>query len=520
MTDFQIHPPNRQIDRVEAAERGVFALLLFVLGVFSVFFLYHAYRTIEYPYSIDYGEGYLLNQGNELAHLRSPYQPLEEPPWLVANYPPVYPGLVAVGIKVFGLQYRFGRILSLLGILAAAWALYLLVSRQTENRIAAWAAGLSWLASYPVYSWGTHHRVDSVGIGLEAFGLFFLLRRDRLWPATVFFLLALYTRQTLWMAPLAGYFFLRRMEGPRAANRWFTLLLATGGGIFVLLTLLTGGEFFHHLVTYNANAFHIKDVWRNAHNGLFLTMLLPTLFLIYYLVQSIASRKWDLAAYCIPFAILTFLTIGKTGSATNYLYEIAFASSLAVGMTLAKVQYHLPKGEPFRLLPPLFLAIGVCFPLHIPHFHGEWSINDWGGTPIRSSRLMTDELSARLREIEEPVLCQDSGLSLLSGHPLHWQAFMMTQLHKQGIWNQEPLLERIRNREFKALVLPINFEIDPAASEFALWWTQFDEDLAHTIRTHYRVAPRINPAANANLDPRLVWGYPSPFGTNYLYKPR
>ncbi|MCA9425317.1 MAG: hypothetical protein KC994_09600 [Candidatus Omnitrophica bacterium] len=504
----------------ERTERYVSTFLVTVLVVFAAFFLYHAARTILYPYTVDYGEGFLLNQGNELAHLRSPYQPLDEPPWLVANYPPVYPALLAIGIKAFGIQYYFGRALSLFGILVAGYCLYAMTRDQTGNRLAAWVSLLVWLGSYPVYAWGPYHRVDSVGIGFEALGLLFLMKRERLTLSILFFLLALYCRQTLWMAPLAGYFYLRRMDGPRFAARWFGKLLVLGGGIFLILTLLTGGEFFRHLVSYNANPYHIKDVWRNAHNGLFLTMLLPTLFLIYTLVRVISTGKWDLLGYCIPFSILTFFLVGKLGSAVNYLFEIALVSAWATGVVIAEAQYHIPKGNPLRLMPALFLGVGICFPLHVPHFYNQWSINDWAGTPISSSRVMTDELAYRLKEIEEPVLSQDAGLSLMTGHKLVWQPFIMTQLHQQKRWNQEPLLEMIRNKEFKALVLPINFELDTNLSEFGLWWTQFDEEMVETIRTHYRVAPRINPAANRGQDPRWVWGYHSPFGTNYLYFPK
>ncbi len=515
-------PPLPNVNRPsnDSAERIVGGFLIFVLGLFAVFFLYHAARILVFPYTVDYGEGFLLNQGNELAEFRSPYQSLEDPPWLVANYPPVYPALVAVGIKLFGIQYYFGRLLSLLGILVGGWCLFAMTQHQTGDRLGSWVSCLVWLGCYPVYAWGIHHRVDSVGIGLAAVGLLLVLKRERLNLAIIFLLFSLYCRQTLWMAPLAGYFYLRRMDGPRIANRWIGKLIVGGGVLFILFTLATGGEFFRHLVSYNANPYHIKDVWRNAHNGLFLTMLMPTLFFIYAFVRTVSTGKWDLLGFCIPFSLLTFFLVGKLGSAVNYLFEIALVSAWATGITLAEVRYHLPAGNPLRLLPPLFLAIGVSFPMHIPHFYNQWSINDWAGTPISSSRIMTDELSARLKEIEDPILCQDAGLALMSGHSLYWQPFILTQLHEQGKWNQEPLLEKIRNKEFKALVLPINFEIDPNASDFGLWWTQFNDEMVQSIRTHYRVVPRVNPTANPGQDFRWVWGYHSPFGTNYLYKPR
>ncbi|NUN98861.1 MAG: glycosyltransferase family 39 protein, partial [Candidatus Omnitrophica bacterium] len=209
----------RTPDRSRGVERGVHTALVAALVFFSGVFLYHALRIVAYPYTVDFGEGYLLNHAGELADLRNPYRSLDSPPWLVANYPPVFPLLTAVGVKAFGFQFHFGRALSLLGVLTTGFCLYRMTRFQTEDRFAAIVAGLMWLTAYPIYNWGTHHRVDSVGIAFEALGLLFLLRRDHPRIATLFFLLALYTRQTLWVGPLAGYCYLRRVEGARAAAR-------------------------------------------------------------------------------------------------------------------------------------------------------------------------------------------------------------------------------------------------------------------------------------------------------------
>jgi len=192
-------------------------------------------------------------------------------------------------------------------------------------------------------------------------------------------------------------------------------------------------------------------------------------------------------------------------------------------LTLAEAKVLIPRGNVFRLFPGTILAVGLLFPLHIPHFYGEWGIWDWGGTPIRSSSWITTDLIEKLKTKPDPVLSQDAGVSLLSGHPLVWQPFIMTQLAKQGQWDPKPFHDQIRRKAFSALVLPIDLDANPSSWKSEEWWTQSTEKTARIIRKSYRVEPRLRRPPSRNpydSDPRFVRGYHSSFGTNYLYLPR
>lgn len=501
-------PPSR-------IERWAQGALLLVLAVYTALFLYHAARLIVYPYTIDYGEGFILNHANELAHFHNPYRSIESPPWLVVNYPPVYPAAVAFGIDFFGLQFHFGRFLSLAGAVMAGVCLYRMTRYQTSDRFAAWVAALMWMTAYPVYNWGTHHRVDSFGLGLEAAGLLLLLGRNHLKASAVFFLLALFTRQTLWVGPVAGYFYLRRYNGPREAAKWFGGLLLAGGLLFAALTGLTGGEFYRHIISHNANEFHWKDVWVMLHNAVMQMMKVQMAFYLYYVLRAAATKQWDLAAICVPMSFLTFLLVGKVGSATNYLFELAFVAAWTTGLVLAEAREILAKGSAHRIFIPVVLCLGSIFPVHIPHLYGEWKIFDWGGTPGRESGDLTASLVARLESIPEPVFSQDAGLSLLSGHKLVYDPFIMRQLSQQGRVDLTPFHKMLSDRVFTAIVLPFDLTGNPDAWKDEGWWSQFSEETARLIDRGYRVEPpgAVDPRA---ADPRMR-GYYSPFGTNYLY---
>jgi len=503
---------------MEKTERCVNAVLIAALLAYAGLFLYHAARLALYPYAIDYGEGFILHEAIELAHLRNPYQPAETPPWLVSNYPPVYPAAVAAGVAIFGVQFHFGRCLSIVGILVAGFCLFRMVRYQTEDRYCSWVAALFWIGCYPVYNWGSHHRVDSLGIGLEALGLLFVIRRNHLRLAIVFFLLALYTRQTLWMGPIAGYLYLRRIDGPRDAAKWIGTLLLSGGALFGLLTLLTGGEFFKHIVLLNVNKYHFKDVWVYFHNVVMSLMVVSFICMLYHILKSAATKRWDLAAYCMVLSVLTFLLSGKSGSATNYLFELGFASAWATGLVLAECRVLLQASSPFRALVPMFLAAMTLFPVHLPHLYGKWEILDWGGTPNRRSHRRTGLLVDNLRETPGPIFSQDSGVALMSGHDLVWQPFIMRQLVESGRVDPSEFHQMIRDKKFNAVVLPFDMEMDPEKWNTEAYWTQFSNELGRLIDENYRLVPANRPET-WKLD-RRYRGYFSPFQTNYLYRPR
>jgi len=103
--------------------------------------------------------------------------------------------------------------------------------------------------------------------------------------------------------------------------------------------------------------------------------------------------------------------------------------------------------------------------------------------------------------------------------PIHHDAAL-----ERGALGYHPLHEKIRNREFSAIVLPIDLDIDPDAWMGEEWWTQFSEKTADLIHKYYGVAPRLGPGNLPRewrtMDRRFIRGYNSPFWTDYLYLPR
>jgi hypothetical protein len=59
-------------------------------------------RAIEFPYQLDGEEGFLLAQAMRLAHGQGLYGSLDHPPYVVDNYPPLYPMVWSVWLRLAG----------------------------------------------------------------------------------------------------------------------------------------------------------------------------------------------------------------------------------------------------------------------------------------------------------------------------------------------------------------------------------------------------------------------------------
>ncbi len=190
-----------------AALKAALAAATLLLALQAARFPGRALDCIRYPYPLDYGEGPLLAQARLLARGTLPYRDVREH-LTVANYPPLYPALVAAAMRLgAGTGFAAGRAVSALATLASGVLVFLVVRALGARRPAAFLAALFWLAQRWVYLWGALHRVDALALALTLLGLLLVIRahgRGGALLAAPVFLLALFTRQTLIAAPLAA----------------------------------------------------------------------------------------------------------------------------------------------------------------------------------------------------------------------------------------------------------------------------------------------------------------------------
>lgn len=467
---------------------GLTILLLLWTGLYAGIFLYHGTQLVLYPYDVDNSEAYLVYQGQRLAQGKGLYRPIEQMPFLVDNYPPAYPALLALGYKIGGVNFHWPRLLSFAASILTAALIGLWVWRLTQDRISAFFSTLAYLSFYHVYDWGALARVDAVGVCFAVLALV-LFHRTRSWKTALPLLLfALFTRQTLFAAPLAIFFALF-FANRRPAFLFAASLIGAGFLILSVLALLTSGGALTHLVLYNANEFRPFDIWVYFRHW---TILYPVWGCIPALMLLLLPYKAEAEDLGLPllfwftlFAIGEALLCGKIGSAPNYLLTLVCATCVGLGVVLSQLREMARQSErPVYSLPYALFLLASFFQLlgnwHWPHSHADWSL-----TPSRELAYQGATVQRLLAQTPGPALTDRAGAALMAGHPPVFEPFICTQLARQGLWDQTMLLEPIRKKEFPVVAL----QFDLSAPK---WDTErFTVEMIDALRENYSLANQV-----------------------------
>jgi hypothetical protein len=353
-------------------------------------------------------------------------------------------------VWVFGPGFLYGRAISLVSTVAVATLIALTVHAFTRDKVASAVGGLTFLAVPFVLHWSSLDRVDMLGLALSWGGLYVAVRRpDRrgVILAALFFVAAIYTRQTYALtAPLAAFAWLLASGHERRALALATL---TGGPSLLLLGILsalTGGGFYFHTVTANVNEFRWEQVSSNLATiqGIMPLLLLGGLAFVVLGLRLRQASWWLVGAYLAGSAAAALL-IGKVGSDLNYLLELSAALSLAAGALIAR--FFSRPGARSALL--LALAVQVAIMIQASQYVYAGFQAD-----VIAQRAEIARLEGIVEDSKGPVLADEyAGLLPLDGRRIYIQPFEMTQLKRDGRWDQSSLLTSIRRRKFPAILI-------------------------------------------------------------------
>ena len=425
-------------------------VLLLVLLAAAALLAADTARVVAYPYPMDYGEGPLLEQTLRLGRLEGVYRAdLAAPPYTVSNYPPLYAMVLSPFGRIWGPALWYGRLLSALGVLAAAVFLALILLSLTGDRTAALIGGLALLAFPPVSYWASLYRVDALALALSLGGLWVAVRWPRAWAAvpaaTLLLVAAIFTRQSYGIAaPLAAAIWIGRSASWRRALALVGLTGGLGAVLFAGLELLTRGGFSLNIVTANLNEYqagslvqYVTDVWTLMP----LSLLVVAAFLL--AAPWAGVRSWWLVAPYVVGALISGSTIGKVGSNVNYLIELGAGVGLTLGALIAWLRPYRAIHAVVAVLLAADLALVVLASPYRTVTHVRLKQRD-------EARRLLDVV----RRAPGVVLAdEDMGLLPLDGRPIVIQPFEMTQLARAGRWDQRPFLDELERQAFAAILI-------------------------------------------------------------------
>lgn len=425
------------------------AVLLLAQGWALLLFLRHGWDALAFPFPLNYGEGPLLDQAVRLASFENVYSnDLARAPFTISNYPPFYLLVQAPFVWLFGPELWYGRLISLTSVAATALLVALTLFTLTRDRIAAMAAGLTFPAIPYVMRWSSLGRVDLLGLALSWAGLFVVVRwserRGAIVVAAILFVAAVMTRQTYVLAaPLTAFVWLLVAGRRRRALELAGLSCALGLASFAGLNLATGGGFFLNTVTANINEFRWERV---SFNALGAGLACPLLLLggLAFASRAPRDRLWWLVVPYLALSVPSAMLVGKVGSDVNYLLELSAALCLATGALIAW-QRERPGLRAVLISLLALQVLALAQSSLVPS-----GLQDYVTGQEREIR----ELSRIVANADGPVLTDEHmGLLPLGDKRIHLQPFEMTQLSRDGSWNQERAVRSIRNEKYAVVMM-------------------------------------------------------------------
>jgi len=455
-------------------------VLLFLL-LYLAFYLVFATSSLLYPYQIDYGEGFLLNQAKMLSEGKNIYKDISEEPFIISNYPPLYPLLWSLFVKLFGVSFFSGRIISIISCLTISALIYKIVLKNTNNKKVAITSALIFLASPYVYSWSTLARVDMLGLLLSILGIYLVLTGEerKVLLSIPIFIASFFTKQFFVMAPIAAFVYLVLRREKKLALKFGFLFLISLAALFSALNYFTENQFFLHVVLYNANPFSIHRAiscyiaFIRIHWGLVL------LSLYYLLVVVVTKERGENVRLLLIYFILSSLfalTVGKVGSSINYFLEVIAVSSVLSGLSIKRITNS--DNERYKDLLFVILIIQMVSFAHAPFISHSWSsVYD-----LESNQMVSEQI----RNMNK-VLSENGGILVINGKEIYFMPFEFTQLAIQGIWDDEKIVKEIRDKSFEAIIL--EFNIDCIDKPYKV--ERFTPKMIESIKENYYLARRI-----------------------------
>ncbi len=450
------------------ARKAAIVLLFAVLLYRAAQFAMTGWGALHFPWALDYGEGIVWQQARDIL-TPAAYGPIDGWPAIVIHYTPLYHAVSILAAQAFGTdELATGRAVSLASALAAALATGAIAAMIVERsygahgrRFAFAAAALLTLTFVPIIDWAPLMRVDMLAMALTLGGLAVGLKAiDRpclIVVAALLFVAAIYTKQTSIAAPAALFAVLLVLRTRTALIGIATCIVA---GLATLFTLnaLTDGGFVRHVFLYNVNRIDLtRLVWIvflfSAHaiyvavGGWVAARRVGDLRSRYASFTALRGASSDdirtlvLLAYLAVNLLLLLLAV-KSGSAINYFLEWCYCVAVFVAIGAqektppapgpAYVGQIISVGTPLLIAMQAFMTTGHDF--HTDP-NSRWS-NELG------------VLSREIRAADRPALSEDMVLVLRSGQAVLWEPAIFAELGSNGVWDEKPFIDRIRNREF------------------------------------------------------------------------
>ena len=401
-----------------------------------------------------YGDSYVLYDVLHFQNTGEIYRDLSQPPYLPAQYSPLMYMLYSLPGRVITSENPFlgPRFIALAAFLSCLAVVVSIVRVLVPVRYA-WVWGLLLATSLINFrdwqDWIISVRGDFPGIVFSLLALRLLLARSRraVLPAGLCAGLALQFKMTLVTALVAGFLWLLFRK------RWRELAVFTAAG-----TLSSAGLYLFFwareprmLSQMTAIVPGIKDL-----PGLlklsFKAIREPVALLALLALPPVGSRFGQRWTLLFLFALISFviaeLAAIQAGANINYFFEALLSLVPAAVLGILRLIHWARQ----RIGVAAFLSAVILF-----HFLPLTVLDLYQTLWLRSSSQEVEHWNAQFRNAQNVlsgyhIFSTVPRLALLDPAPVLTEPYLMSYLQRIGKFDPQPILERIRNKEFDVVI--------------------------------------------------------------------
>jgi hypothetical protein len=436
--------------------------------------LVYAVGAIGFEWALYPGEDQNTFFADRLANHGELYREWSDAELLFPIYAPLYYVAVAPLSWIAGPELWGGRLVSLISSAVAAALAGLTARRLGANRPESVASALAFVTVPFGATVVFNARPDALALALTAAALLAATvwedtRSTRsLVGAGTASVALLFTRQNyapIVLAIAIGVF----LRDRRAGSRFALSVLGASLALVVMINLLTEGAFLSNSRDFNAIGYSLESLGNVLE---FVMLPFPDPILVVGAIEAIvALLAWRTARSVVWAwlgALLVLLTAVRIGSADNYVLALGLTSSILLGPALARARQAAGPGI-------AAVGAGAIALMLLPHTVD--AIRELPGRLDDLGRLdrVYDGAVEQIETAPGEKFGDRLDLMLASGNPPGFDPFNYKELAEAGVWDPEPLAERIRSREFGAI--QTSFDVEAAEG-----WAP---PLFEAIRTHY-----------------------------------
>ena len=409
-----------------------------------------ALALIWRPDEMRYGEAILYDHAARLLRGEALYQPLDGPPYTIANYTPIYYAVTAGLRWLSGPGLAAGRLVSLCCALVVAGLSAWLVWRRTHARWAAAVAGLLFVALGVggILPWSAAYKADLLGLAFVMASIVSLDRAEGsigIAAAAIFASAALLTKQSLAGPAIFGTLWLLACR-PRAAPLYAGTIAVLTLGTALLLEASTGA-FLANIIGSNVRPPFSPFLFQHNVRELLTYQLVPMLIAVVALVCLFGLRTHrDLLAMSWLGSLIPMAPLGVYGADANYWLHFAAATAILVALAL----WHYRARRLAIVATVLLGAQALIATASV----ASWHLNRPGflATP-RAAQAAVAPIVQRVRQTQGTVLADPLDVLVLADRPIFIEPTDYAIRERDGSWDPSPMVDLLCRKQIPLVIL-------------------------------------------------------------------